>query len=134
MTLPAAFDTSRLSGGAITAGWIIGTVVARLERHHSRGSLVTRPWREVDSNPRSLSHDSREEKGRGLIRVVAKHAVPFHGGTVGSNLVPSSGESGEIHERACGAEVQPHPVHRKPAMKLRVIFPPFPGAPRDDIL
>jgi len=39
-------------------------------------------------------------------------------GTDGSNPSPSSGESGEIHGRACGAEVQPHPVHRKPAMKL----------------
>jgi hypothetical protein len=39
-------------------------------------------------------------------------------GTKGSNPGPPSGESGEIHERACGAEVQPHPVHRKPAMKL----------------
>jgi len=26
-------------------------------------------------------------------------------GTDGSNPLPSSGESGEIHERACGAEV-----------------------------
>jgi hypothetical protein len=49
--------------------------------------------REVDSNPRSLSLDSREEKGRRSIRVVAKDAVPFLGGTVGSNLVPSAKES-----------------------------------------
>ena len=47
----------------------------------------------------------------------------FPRGTDGSNPVPSSGESGEIHERACGAEVQPHPVHRKPAVK----FVPRPG-------
>jgi hypothetical protein len=56
-------------------------------------SQQTPRWREVDSNPRSLSLDSREEKGRRSIRVVAKDAVPFHGGTVGSNLVPSTGES-----------------------------------------
>jgi hypothetical protein len=46
-----------------------------------------------------------------------------------SNPTPSSGESGEIHERACGAEVQPHPVHRKPAMKL-VPRPGFVGIDR----
>src|SRR4029077_7770209 len=39
-------------------------------------------------------------------------------GTEGSNSFRSSGESGEIHERACGAEVWTHPVHRKSAMKL----------------
>src|SRR4029077_3529972 len=39
-------------------------------------------------------------------------------GTDGSSPVASSGESGEIHERACRAEVWTHPVHRKPAMTL----------------
>jgi len=34
-----------------------------------------------------------EEKGRRLIRVVAKDAVPFHGGTSGSNPSSSSDES-----------------------------------------
>jgi len=32
-------------------------------------------------------------------------AAHLHRGTEGSNPPPSSGESGEIHERACGAEV-----------------------------
>ena len=34
-----------------------------------------------------------EEKGRRSIRVVAKDAVPFHGGTSGSNPSCSAGES-----------------------------------------
>ena len=50
--------------------------------------------------------------------MVSEDAVPFRRGTSGSNPSSSSGESGEIHERACGAEVWTHPVHRKPAMKL----------------
>ena len=57
------------------------------------GDSMTRRWREVDSNPRSLSLDSREEKGRRSIRVVAKDAVPFHGGTDGSNPASSTEES-----------------------------------------
>ena len=65
-------------------------------------------------------------------------SVVYRTRTEGSNPPSSSGESGEIHERACGAEVWTHPVHRKPAMKL-VPRPGFvsidrsaPGDPRSD--
>jgi hypothetical protein len=44
----------------------------------------------VDSNPRSLSLGSRGGEGAEAIRVVAKDAVQFHGGTSGSNpLAPA---------------------------------------------
>ena|SRR5438132_6275678 len=46
-----------------------------------------------------------EEKGRRSIRVVAKDAVPFHGGTSGSNPSCSAGESVSVVSFVMAGEV-----------------------------
>jgi hypothetical protein len=82
---------------------------------------VDSPVEEADSNRRSLPVNELVSQAGMRMRARrqgwSRTRRPCSG-TTGSNPLSSSGESGEIHERACGAKVQSHPVHRKPAMKL----------------